>query len=175
MRAILFAATGIALFAFWAINRPTNEMTAAMQEWPNVLWFSVTLMLLAFAVVAFGRMVGGRAASRASSLAAAGVAVSSIANVLEDGFRIDAAFFGFVLGTLIHEAGLLALGVVILRGAAGRQRVLALVPAGSVAGFLFFVGAGGPIMLATWFGAAAMNAILGRRVVSAPVAARPAA
>ena len=155
MRAGLFAATGIALLAFWAISRPTNEMTAAMQEWPNVLWFSATLILLAVAVATFGRMVGGRAVTRASLLAAAGVTISSIANVFEDGLRIEVAFFGFVLGALLHEVGLLTLGVVIVRSSSGRRRLLALVPVGSCAGFLLFVVAGGPILLVTWLLAAA--------------------
>ena len=174
MRAALFAANGIALFAFWAIDRPSNEMTAAMQEWPNVLWFSATLALLAVAVAAFGRMVGGtvggRTVVRASSLAAVGIAISAIANILEDGFRIEPAFFGFVLGTLIHEVSLLVLGIAIVRGSAGRERLRAIVPAGSMAGFLFFVVAGGPILLATWLVAAAVAVALSRNPQPDPVA-----
>lgn len=151
MRALLFGVTGIALFAYWAIAHPSTELTASITEWPNVLWFSATLMLLAVAVAAFGRMVGGRTVVRTASLAAAGIAMSSVANVLEDGFRIEPAFYGFILGTLIHVVGMAALVVAILVGSRARERlVLVLIPAGSAAGILLFVVAGGPILLVTW-------------------------
>lgn len=171
MRALLFAVTGVAFFAFWAIERPTYEMTASMTSWPTVLWFSSTLVLLAVAVFAFGWMVGGRWVVRLASIAAVGLAVSSVSNVLEDGFRIEAAFFGFVLGMLTQQVALAALTLVIARTASGRDRLLAVVPAGTVAGILLFVVAGGPLMLATWLiaaGAAVASARRADRRVSAP-------
>jgi hypothetical protein len=125
-----------------------------MTEWPFVLWFSSTLLVLAVALPVFGRMVGGRSTIRLATIGAAGVALSSIANVIEDGFRVDAAFFAFVGGTLILIGSLLALTIWIARAAPGAVRFLAIIPAGTVAGFLLFVAAGGPILLVTWFAAA---------------------
>ena len=164
-RSLLFAFTGILLFLFWVIARPSSEMTASMTEWPNVLWFSATLLSLAIALPVFGRMVGGRPVVRLASIAGAGVGLSSAANIFEDGFRIDAFFFAFILGTLILDVALLALTIVIARTVPGRYRLLAGIPAGTVAGILFFVVAGGPIMLITWLAAAAAAVMLpGRRM-----------
>ncbi len=64
--------------------------------------------------------------------------------------------------------GLLALAGVLLITGAGRYRLLAIAPAGTVAGIVLFVVAGGPIMLATWLAAAALALVLAGRV-PAPV------
>jgi len=151
----LFTLTGLAFFVFWIVARPSSEMTASMTEWPNVLWFSATLLSLAVALPVFGRMVGGRSVVRLASIAGAGVGLSSVANIFEDGFRIDGFFAAFILGTLILDVGLLALTIVIARTAPDRYRLLAVIPAGTAAGILLFVAAGGPIMLITWLAAAA--------------------
>jgi hypothetical protein len=154
-RALLFALTGVALFVFWAVAHPSFQMTASMTEWPNVLWFSATLLMLAVALPVFGRMVGGRSIVPFASVAGAGIGLSSAANIFEDGFGIDAAFFGFVAGTMILNVSLIALVAVIVRTMPGRSRLWALVPLGTLTGILFFVIAGGPVLLATWVGAAA--------------------
>jgi len=167
-RSLLFAFTGILLFVFWVVARPSFEMTASMTEWPNVLWFSATLLSLAVALPVFGRMVGGRPVVRLATIAGAGLGLSSVANVFEDGFRIDAFFFAFILGTLILDVALLALTIVIVRTVPGRYRLLAGVPAGTVAGILFFVAAGGPIMLVTWLAAAAAAVMMARRRTKMP-------
>ncbi len=170
-RFLLFALTGVAFFMFWAIARPSFEMTASMTEWPQVLWFSATLLSLAVALPVFGRMVGGRSAVRLASIAGTGVGLSSIANIFEDGLGIDAFFFGFILGTLILEVALLALTIVIARTFRGRYRLLAVIPAGTVVGILLFVVAGGPVMLVTWLGAAAVAVLMSGRT---PIPAAPA-
>jgi membrane protease YdiL (CAAX protease family) len=85
---------------------------------------------------------------------AAGAVLSSIANVLEDGLKMEWAFFAFVAGLAIIELGLLALAFALV--ARGGQRHFALVPAGTIAGILFFVPAGGPLLLATWLLAAGL-------------------
>ena len=167
-RSLLFALTGVAFFVFWAVTRPSFEMTASMTEWPNVLWFSATLLSLAVALPVFGRMVGGRGIVRLATIAGAGVGLSSVANVFEDGFRIDGFFFAFVLGTLILDVSLLALTIVIARTLPGLYRLLALIPAGTVAGILLFVVAGGPIMLVTWLAAAAAALLLARKPALIP-------
>lgn len=171
MRALLFAATGVAFFVLWAGAHPSNEMTAAMKQWPMVLWFSATLFVLAVALPAFGRMVGGRSIVRWSSIAGAGIGLSAVANIFEDGFGIDAAFFGFVAGTIIMEISLLSLAAVIARALPGRARGWALIPLGTVAGIVFFVGAGGPVMLVTWLGAAVAAVTAARPHVPIPASA----
>lgn len=169
LRALLFALTGVALFVFWAGTHPSFEMTASMKEWPQVLWFSATLFVLAIALPVFGRMVGGRSTVRLASIGGAGIGLSSVANIFEDGFGIDAAFFGFVAGTLILNVSMIVLVIVIARTMPGRSGLLALVPLGTVTGILLFVVAGGPIMLVTWLGAAAW--VLVRASRRAPTAA----
>jgi len=153
LRALLFALTGVAFFAYWAIARPSSEITASMQEWPTVLGFSATLLTLALALAAFGRMVGGPTVIRLATIAGAAMMLSSVSNVFEDGFRIEWMFVVFILGSLILVVALLALAVVIARTRQGGSRLLALIPLGTVAGMLLFVAAGGPIMLATWLAA----------------------
>jgi hypothetical protein len=169
-RSLLFALTGVVFFVFWAVARPSFEMTASMTEWPNVLWFSATLLSLAVALPVFGRMVGGRWVVRLASVAGAGVGLSGVANIFEDGFRIDAFFFAFIVGTFILNVTLLALTIVIARTFRGRFRLFAVIPAGTLAGILLFVVAGGPIMLVTWLAAAAAGVLTSGR---APKQARP--
>ncbi len=170
-RSLLFALTGVALFVYWVVARPSSEMTASMTEWPRVLWFSATLLTLAVALPVFGRLVGGPQVVRLATIAGAGVGLSSVANIFEDGFGIDAFFFAFILGTLILDVALLALTIVIARTAPDRYRLLAVIPAGTVAGILVFVVAGGPIMLITWLAAAAAAVKMpGRRT---PIPAAP--
>ena len=170
-RSLLFALTGVVLFVYWVVARPSSEMTTSMKEWPSVLWFSATLLVLAVALPVFGRMVGGPQVVRLASIAGAGVGLSSVANIFEDGFRIDGFFFAFILGTLILDVALLALTVVIAQTFRGLCRLLAAVPAGTVAGILLFVAAGGPIMLVTWLGAAAAAVVMSGRT---PIPAAPA-
>jgi hypothetical protein len=138
-RSLLFALTGVLFFVYWVVARPSFEMTASMTEWPHVLWFSATLLSLAVALPVFGRMVGGRSVVRLASTAGAGLGLSSLANILEDGFRIEAFFFAFILGTLILDVALLALTIVIARTFPGRSRLFAVIPAGTVAGVLLFI------------------------------------
>ena len=80
--------------------------------------------------------------------------MSGVANIFEDGFGIDAAFFGFVAGTIILDVSLIVLVVVIARTMPRRSRLWALIPLGTVTGILLFVVAGGPVMLVTWLAAA---------------------
>ena len=110
---------------------------------------------------------------RLSLLAGAGATLSSLANIVEDGLRHDWAFFAFILGSAIGVVALLALTAVIAFTERGRRRLLALVPAGVVAGYLLYVAAGGVIMLTAWLGAAAMAFVLPARIGVQAVAATP--
>lgn len=153
-RAALFALTGLVFFGHWSVANPSFEASPTQGEWPNVLAFSALILTLAFAVPQFAQLVGGRVAFRASRAVAVGAVLSSAANVLEDGLKMEWAFFAFVAGLAIIELGLLALAIALV--ARGGQRHFALVPAGTIAGLLFYVVAGGPLMLVTWLLAAGL-------------------
>jgi hypothetical protein len=154
-RFLLFAVAGVAFFLFWAIARPSFAMTESMTEWPQVLWFSATLLSLAVSLPVFGRMVGGHRVVQLGFIAGGGVGLSGIANVFEDGFGIDSFFLAFVSGMFILNVALLVLAIVIVRAKPGWYRLLAVIPAGTVAGIVLFVAVGGPVMLLAWLGAAA--------------------
>lgn len=154
LRALLFAGIGVAWFTFWFVTGP-NQTSASMQEWPNVIWFSATLLLLALALVTFGRMVGGRSVMRLATIAAAAAGVMSVVNIVEDGFRVEAAFYAFVLGLLTLDVALGGLALAIARTVAGRRRLLAAIPAAILAAILF-PPAGGPLMLGAWLAASAV-------------------
>ncbi len=156
LRVVLFAVTGVSFLAYWVVADPSFEATASQAEWPHVLGFSAVLLSLALALPVFGRMVGGTSVTRLSIVAGAGVALSSIANVFEDGLRIDWVFFVFILGEVVNLLALLAMSVLIPWTGHGRNRLLGLVPAGTVLALIFFVVAGGVIMLVTWLAAAAV-------------------
>lgn len=126
-----------------------------MQEWPNVIWFSATLLTLALALVTFGRMVGGRWVMRMATIAGAAAGVMSVVNIVEDGFRVEAAFYAFVLGLLILDVALGGLALTIARTVAGRRRLLAAIPAAILAAILV-PPAGGPLMLGAWLAASAV-------------------
>lgn len=152
-RSALFALTGILWLVSWVAG-PSFQMTASMAKWLVVLLFSATLLSLAVALPVVGRMVGGPWVVRLATIAGAAASLCSVANIFEDGFQIDWFFLVFVLGLLILDVALPALTIVIARTAPDRYRLLAVIPAGTVAGILLFPVAGGPIMLITWLMAA---------------------
>jgi hypothetical protein len=157
LRPLIFASCGVLFLVYWIVAPPSADASAWRSEWPNVLLFSATLLSLAVAMPAFGLMVGDRRVVRWAFVAGAGVGLSSVANILEDGFRIEAFFLAFVAGTLVLDLALLALTIVIARRLGGRSQLYALIPAGTVAGVFLFVPAGGPILFSTWLAAAAIR------------------
>ena len=169
-RAALFAFFGVAFFAHWLVVTPSFEASPTQGEWPYVLWFSAIILTLAFVVPQFAQLVGGSFPFRASLVVAAGAVLSSAANVLEDGLKMDWAFLAFIAGLVIIYIGLLALTLALV--ARGRMRQFALVPAGTVAALVFYVFAGGPLMLAAWLLAAAL-ALVPLRERSATVPTTP--
>jgi len=78
-----------------------------------VLLFSAALLALAVALPQFAGLAGGRAANRASLVAAGGATLSSIANLVEDGVQLEWAFFPFIWGIAVLDVGLLALAMAI--------------------------------------------------------------
>ncbi len=155
LRSALFAFVGLAFFVYWVVADPSHEESADQSERSSVLAFSGVILLLAFAVPTLARLVGGRLAFRVSLVAAAGATLSSVANIFEDGLQMSWVFLVFILCEAFMQLGLVALtGVIAFSG--GRYRLLALAPAGTIAGITLFVVAGGPIMLASWLTAAVL-------------------
>lgn len=150
--------TGTALFVYWAVVRPTAQASLTQSQWPYVLWFSATILTLAFAVPAFGRMIGGTWVVRLASVAGAAAAWNSAVNIVEDGFGQDWAFVLFAIGTAGILVSNVALAVTLAVKGQARRRALSLIPLGTAAGILAFVSVGGPLMLATWLAAAAIAA-----------------
>ena len=97
-----------------------------------MLAFSAIILTLAIAVPQFAQLVGGPIAFRSSLVVATGASLSSFANVLEDGLKMEWAFFGFVLGKAIILLGLLALTIAVV--ARERQRRRRPRHAGNMAG-----------------------------------------
>jgi len=163
VRAVLFTFVGVYSFAHWVVTDPSYEISDSQDEWNYVLAFSALLFSLAVAIPILAHLAGGRFAFRASLVAAAGAALAGFANILEDGLGMGWAFFAFILGTAIVLLGLSVLTVVITFAGRGGHRVLAVVPAGTMAGIILYVIAGGPLMLAAWLAAAALALALRAR------------
>jgi hypothetical protein len=81
IRFALFALVGIAFFVYWLLADPSYEEKVTQSEWRNVLGFSSLILLLALAVPILAQLDGRRLAFRTSLVAAAGAALSSIANI----------------------------------------------------------------------------------------------
>lgn len=155
MRALLLTLPGVAFLAYWVIADPGYEASAAQTTWPYVLGFSAALATLAMALPVFGGQVTGRNARRWAVVAGAAAGANSLTNIIEDGVGVEGMFFAFIAGTAVMIVALVGLSVVIVR--ARGTRLLALVPLGTIIATAAFVAAGGPIMAATWFGAAAAD------------------
>lgn len=169
LRAFYFALVGSGFLAYWVIADPSYDVSDSQDEWAYVLAFSGVILSLAFAIPLFAQLAGGRWALRIALVAAAGSLLGSLANIFEDGFQVDWVFFMFVLGGAIELVGFLALAVVLAGGKRGSQRLLALVPLGTAVAVIAFVPAGGPLMFATWLGAAAWALAARLRQVGEPV------
>ena len=154
-RALLLTLPGVAFLAYWVIADPGYEASAAQTTWPHVLGFSGALATLAVALPLFGSQVTGRNARRWSAVAAAAAGANSLTNIIEDGVGVEGMFMVFVAGTAVMIVALIGLSVVIATAPGSTSRLLALIPVGTVVATVAFVAAGGPIMAATWIGAAA--------------------
>lgn len=157
MRAFLLTLPGVAFLAYWVVADPGYEASAAQSTWPYVLGFSGALATLAVALPVLGGQVTARNARRWSAVAGAAAGANSLTNIVEDGVGVEGMFMVFVAGTAVMIISLVGLSVVIARTGGSRNRLLALVPLGTIVATLAFVAAGGPIMAATWLGAAAAS------------------
>ena len=166
IRAAFFTCVGVVFFAVWLVFRPSYQESASRSDWNLVLGFSAAILALAFALPLFAQLVGGRLAFWVALVPAAGAALARLSNILEDGLQMGWAFFGFIVSAAIIDLGLLALTVVTTLVGRGRRRLLALVPAATMAGITLYVIAGGVLLLATWLGAAAVAVALRTRTVA---------
>jgi hypothetical protein len=155
LRSALFALVGVWFFVYWLLVDPSYEGNSSQSEWHVVLSFSGVLLLLAVVLPILARLEGATVPVRAALVASFGAALSSGANIVEDGLHVESFFYVFVLGTGIMLLGLLGLTIAFLRIGRRRDRKLALVSAGTLAGIVLFVPAGGPILLASWLAATA--------------------
>src|SRR4051794_21050647 len=129
--AAYFAFVGVLFLLHWVVTDPSFDATDTMTEWPYVLAFSAALLSLACALPLLARLAGGQRVVRVSLVPAAGAALGSFANVLEDGLGMDWAFWVFVMSTGLILLGLVAFAMVMVRDRRGRDRLLALIPAGT--------------------------------------------
>ena len=107
------------------------------------------------ALPVFGGQVTGRNARRWAVVAGAAAGANSLTNIIEDGVGVEGMFMVFIAGTAVMLLALVGLSVVIGTAPGSTTRLLALIPLGTIIATVAFVAAGGPIMAATWFGAAA--------------------
>jgi hypothetical protein len=171
----VFLLAGIAFFIYWMVVRPTTEASATQSEWPYVLWFSGTILMLALAVPTYGRMVGGTWNVRLASVTGAAAVWSSVVNVIEDGFGKDWGFLLFAIGAGVTVLSLLALAISLAVRGHRHRRALSLIPLGSAIAVLAFVDVGGPLMLVTWFAAAVIAARWKPALIGTPMGSGTAA
>jgi hypothetical protein len=171
VKAALFVLTGIESLVYWVVVHPTSDVTTQQASWPYVLWFSATLLLVGSAVLVFGRLMGGEGPRRWAIVAFVAISLASLANIVEDGFHVDEAFLLFITTGLAFDIALIALAIAIALTAESRHRLLAVVPLGTLAAILFFVAAGGPMLLIAWLiaAAAALRMPLTKRVAAASI------
>jgi hypothetical protein len=158
--AVYFTCVGVTFFAWWIWADPSHEGSDSMQEWRYVLAFSGVLLVLGVAVPLWACVVGDARVVRAALVVAGSLLFSSLANVVEDGLGVDAAFFGFILGLLVTNVGLVVVAVMLARRGSRWRRLLAFVPLGTLLAIILAVEVGGPLMLATWLGAAGIATFL---------------
>jgi hypothetical protein len=159
-RAALFALVGLVFFLHWTLADPSYEVSESQDDWSFVLGFRAAILLLGFAIPVFAQLVGRRLVFRMSLIPAGGAILASLSNLLEDGLHMDWAFFGFVLGSAIILLGLLAPTGAIALGGRDSHRYSSLIPAGTMAALIFYVTAGGILMLATWLAASSVVLVL---------------
>jgi hypothetical protein len=169
--ALGLAGMGVVAWLYWTITDPTFDVSAAQDEWPDVLAFSGFILMLGIGAATLARTACSSVAVRrlANALVVAAV-VGAVTNIVEDGFGVEQAFIVFAMSTGAQLLCLLGLAVALAVTIRGPRRILAFAPLGSALGIIAYVVAGGPIMLATWCGAAVVLMVTrrsGTRVRSA--------
>ena len=148
LRGGLFTIVGVGFFVVWLQMLDSGgQIPEAPANWFGVLFFSALLIALAFALPTFARQIGGRIVFRASLVPAVGAGLGGVANILEDGLHLEWAFWLFILSLAIIDLGLFAFAIVVAFTRRGRGRLLAAVPAATLAAVLLFPVIGGVLML----------------------------
>jgi len=163
MRSWIVIATGIgwAGLAWQVLFDPSYVVPPRAGDWFSVLFFSLVLLLTAVALPMLARPSGSRAATRIAYVAAAAFALASVVNVIEDGFRVEEAFLGFVAALLVIDVSLAAMTIVLL------PRVAALVPAAMLATILILNPFGGGfLVLLACLAEVTMPRLLGKRLIA---------
>ncbi len=163
---MLFGLVGVASFVHWVLADPSRDVSYSQSQWGHVLLFSAAIAILALALPSLGKQFDTVVIGRTSLAPAAGAALSSLANIAEDGLQWSWAFYAFVLGAATMLVGLSALAVTIVLPGVSRCRAMVLIPLATMAGMVFYVQAGGPILLATWLAATAVTAVTRHRPIS---------
>ena len=149
---------GVLFFLRWLqVGEVDYQDPTTFNDWVAVVGFSLALGCLALALPTFAGLAGTHTAYRVSLFPAAGCALASIANLLEDGLQWSPAFWGFVIGVLVTTIGLLALTIAMAWTCLGANRLLCLVPALTLAGVLLFEAFGGILLLLAWLAAATIT------------------
>ena len=157
LQGALFTVVGVGFFVVWLRMLDSGgQIPEAPSNWFGVLFFSALLIALAFALPTFARQIGGRIVFRASLVPAVGAGLGGVANILEDGLHLDWAFWLFILSLAIIDFGLFAFAIVVAFIGRDRGRLLAAVPAATLAAVLLFPVIGGVLMLVAWLAAAAL-------------------
>ena len=165
-QAALFVSVGVLFFLRGRQVGSADFMDPeTLNDWLSVYGFSLALICLAIALPVFAGLTGERLSYKTSIVPAAGSALGSVSNLLEDGLGWSWAFWVFVMSAFLINVGLLALTLVMAWTGRGLGRLLAAVPAGTFAGVLAFEVTGGLLMLVTW-SVAAIVAVRRPRVVS---------
>lgn len=169
-RAALFLAVGLLFFFRWRqVGSVDYQDPETLNDWLAVVGFSVALVCLAVALPLFSELTGDKSVVRTSLVPAVGCALGGIINFLEDGLQWSWMFWGFVASTGITTLGLLVLTIVTAWRSRGVARLLALVPATTLAAVLLFELVGGLFMLAAWTGAAILAVRMPRPATVRPV------
>ena len=164
LRTAIFAFVGVVWLAYWLVARPTADVSASQGQWANVLLFSGLILAIGVAVLLLAPLDGRPIVASAARVAVSGAVLSAAANIVEDGLRVEAAFYAFVLGSLVMLCGLAGMTILLVR-----DRALVLAPAATLAALVFFVAAGGPLLFAGWVGAAALTRSRGPRALTGVV------
>ena len=153
MARLIWSSTAIA----WAVASlafmagATYWEPVAPLDWTAVIAYTVALVLLGLALVFVGLLVPSRKVRITAVIAAIPPIVTGLANLVEDGFDVDALGSVYVTGSLLTVAGLVVLAAALLVARAPRLAALCLL----VIVGLFFVVAGGGLVLLVLFTALA--------------------
>jgi hypothetical protein len=140
IRATLLVVTGLLLGACSAVQQlfaPNFQDPSTPVDWFTSLSLSVAFFGAAICIPWLAHAIGGRHVLGAALVAALGLILAGVANILEDPLDMEWAFFAFIGGLLVIYAGLLGLVVLLSSQADRRARALQLLATALVLDILF--------------------------------------